>query len=360
MIIYFRDCLKTCLGALDRDAWLHAVIASYTALCIFLLVLAGRTDLAAHTNYVDQWTVLFLGIIPAAAIAYDIIYVFIRFDRGRLRLYRKVFSARRMGHLLAGMATMMLLMVFQGSFTSIKNLFPVFQNGFPYDRVHADIDVWLHFGYEPWELLKPFFSPPKIMWAIEVNYNVLWFFLCFGALFYVVSSPRAQAIRARYLTMFIGTWIICGNVLASMFLSAGPAFYGKVTGDEQRFATLDMLVNSNAGPSSAFAFQTYLWTLYEEGRAGFGSGISAFPSVHVALITMNALFAAERSRTLGIIAAIYTFLVILSSVFLGWHYAIDGYVSAIVVAAGHFALRALFQRQPQSASHAHVASPSRA
>ena len=59
---------------------------------------------------------------------------------------------------------------------------------------------------------------------------------------------------------------------------------------------------------------------------------------------MNALFVIERSRLWGRIAFLYVAFVLASSVYLGWHYAIDGYVSIAVVAAGHFGLRRYMAR----------------
>lgn len=88
-------------------------------------------------------------------------------------------------------------------------------------------------------------------------------------------------------------------------------------------------------------FQEYLWTLYQSGTIGLGSGISAFPSMHVALATVVALYAWEWSRKLGFVAWVYVAFILCSSVYLGWHYAIDGYASIVVVSGLYWALRVL-------------------
>ena len=89
------------------------------------------------------------------------------------------------------------------------------------------------------------------------------------------------------------------------------------------------------------------------------NGISAFPSVHVGLIAMNALFVAERSRMLGRVAWLYVVLIVASSVYLGWHYAIDGYVSILVVVLAHKAGRRLsvFRRNQLGPGDVHGAQP---
>jgi hypothetical protein len=219
---------------------------------------------------------------------------------------------------------------------------PLMRDGFPQDLVQADIDRWLHFGVDPWRWLLAIGESDALRAALEWNYNVAWFALVFGALFFVATSPAAAGIRTRYVAMFMLVWVVCGNVLAGLFLSAGPAFFGFVTGDEARFAEqLAFLARGADGSHSAAAYQAYLWSLHASGQSGFGSGISAFPSVHVALVAMNAFFLAERWPRLAIAAWAYVALIVASSVYLAWHYAIDGYVSILVVGAMHLVMRRL-------------------
>ena len=147
-------------------------------------------------------------------------------------------------------------------------------------------------------------------------------------------------------------WILVGNLLAGLFMSAGPAFYGEVTGDKLRFAgLLEFLAHGASSPGSSAYCQAYLWTLNTIGQTGLGSGISAFPSVHVALATLNALFAREYSRRLGIVAFAYAALIEVSSVYLGWHYAIDGYAAAIATVLIYVATRRMLPAGRTRAMH---------
>lgn len=324
--------LSTALRNVKRDLALYLFILIYTVAALGMLSVADGYHLAAHALYPKQWTTMFLFLLPTITLSVESAYVIHRFDKRRKLAFRRMFSPTRMANLLSGMALLMGLMVFQGSFTSIKNVLPLLNEGFPYDQIQADIDAAIHFGTDPWILLHQLAGTEVAKKLIEVNYNIVWFVLCFGTLFYVCTSPRAGAVRTRYVIMFMLVWVVCGNVIAGLFLSAGPAFYGNVTGDDARFGEMLLfLAGSEPAQSSAHNFQQYLWSLHETGKAGFGSGISAFPSVHVALITMNALFAAEGSKKLGMVAAMYSAIIIVSSVYLGWHYAIDGYASVISV-----------------------------
>ena len=112
-----------------------------------------------------------------------------------------------------------------------------------------------------------------------------------------------------------------------------------MTGDHTRFAELLAFLAQSPLDASVIVSQRYLWLIHENHLQGLGGGISAFPSVHVALVTMNALFVIERSRFWGILAFGYVAFVLASSVYLGWHYAIDGYASIVLVTAAHFGLR---------------------
>ena len=338
--------LKLTLMQVRADAWIYGIILLYTAFGIALLSLTGNQTRASYDMYIGQWTTLFLFSMPVVSLAIEASFAVYRHGGRQTLAFGQVFSVRRLAKLFSGMALLMGLMVFQGTFTSIKNVLPLLNGGFPHDVLQADIDTWLHLGFEPWRLLHAIAGYGAVRSLVEFNYNFLWFLGCFGGLFFVATSPRAQAVRGRYMAMFMLTWIVCGNIFAGLFLSAGPVFYGAVTGDTGRFADLTDFLNVSEWQHSAASYQRYLWSLHEQGIPGFGSGISAFPSMHVALISFNAFFLAEYSKRLGIVAFAYTSLVALSSVYLGWHYAIDGYAAFALVAVCHFALRRLMTASP--------------
>ncbi|MBW2186739.1 MAG: phosphatase PAP2 family protein [Deltaproteobacteria bacterium] len=53
------------------------------------------------------------------------------------------------------------------------------------------------------------------------------------------------------------------------------------------------------------------------------------PSMHVATSTLFALLGWRSNRALGIILTIFLVIIMIGSIHLGWHYAIDGYVAII-------------------------------
>jgi len=54
------------------------------------------------------------------------------------------------------------------------------------------------------------------------------------------------------------------------------------------------------------------------------------PSLHVAIAVLQALLGWRLSRKLGLILTGYAVIVLLGSVHLAWHYAVDGYLSILL------------------------------
>ena len=67
-----------------------------------------------------------------------------------------------------------------------------------------------------------------------------------------------------------------------------------------------------------------MWVSLDTGRPGLVAGISAMPSLHVAISFWIWLAARSFVPTLGPLALAYAILIWLASVQLGWHYVSDG------------------------------------
>ena len=94
--------------------------------------------------------------------------------------------------------------------------------------------------------------------------------------------------------------------------------------------------------------QDGLWTVYSEHSQMIGSGISAFPSVHNGVAALMMFYLFERSRWLAPVGVLFCGLILFCSVYVGWHYAIDGYFSILAVWAAWYALRVWDKRQVES------------
>lgn len=191
------------------------------------------------------------------------------------------------------------------------------------DPFLASWDELLH-GQPTWRIAHQL--PQTITSAIvDFFYSIIWFGQWFGVVVYV-SIWKGGARKDRYLWALALTTLIVGTVMATAFSSVGPIFYDRFYGGG-RFADLTEMLQT----PTVKRFAKYLIETYDGRTASFGSGISAMPSMHIAIATLNALFLSSMKRSLAV--AGWTFLAIMQfgSVYTGWHYAIDGYVSMLSV-----------------------------
>ena len=70
---------------------------------------------------------------------------------------------------------------------------------------------------------------------------------------------------------------------------------------------------------------------FEQGQYGLGRGITAMPSMHVALCMFYFLFARQVNRWAGYFFFAFMLVIMTGSVHLAYHYALDGYVSIVLV-----------------------------
>jgi membrane-associated phospholipid phosphatase len=134
----------------------------------------------------------------------------------------------------------------------------------------------------------------------------------------------------RYLWAMALTTVIAGTALATLFSSVGPIFYENFVG-EPRLAGLMANLREHPANESLFYHSDYLLRNYLDGETQLGTGISAMPSMHVAIVILNALYLGRLNRWLGAIGWLFALLIVFGSVYTGWHYAVDGYVAMIVV-----------------------------
>lgn len=328
---YVSASLTAFFRGVGNDKYLYGFIAIYAIIAAIIVTTVSDPSSKILRIYLHVWITNYGIIFPLVFAGLGAIRIIHRLDNRRKLAFMHMFSARRVGRFLAGTALFVGLLVFTTSFTALKNAASI---GVPFswDVQLAALDNFLHFGHDPWRILYGFSQNKHFLRVVEINYNVLWFVLNYSMLYWVAVSPAADRIRWRYMLCFLLIWSGLGTVVGPLFLSAGPAFYGFVTQDVARFGDqLAFLASSEGEFSSVTDYQKYLWQLNQSKRASFGSGILAFPSIHVGFVTLNALFIREFSRKLGYFAFAYVGFILFSSVYLAWHYAVDGYFSIIAV-----------------------------
>ena len=228
--------------------------------------------------------------------------------------------------------------------TSIPDIVPYYDDAFL-----ATLDRALHGGIDPWRLAHAL--GPKI-WANHLLpvYLYLWS-ACVLLMPSLVALTDGDPVRVRrFVILRLGIWIVLGNVFALAFSSVGPVDYDALLGGD-RFADLTAALKSSGVEASAVGrVQAALWQGYLAHSLEFASGVSAFPSVHVAIATSTAIYMGERSCWLILPGVLFTAIIQFLSVYTGYHYAIDGYVSIVLVIGAWLVLLRLQRRSPALAA----------
>ena len=231
--------------------------------------------------------------------------------------------------------------------------FSMFKSNMPHiipfwaDPMLANLDRAIHFGNDPWTLVNPLREP---LGTEIVDYIYLKFWAwpgVMGPVLLVLFDNDPQRLR-RYLLLFLFTWIFLGNVLAMLFMSAGPVFYDRMLGTDE-FAALTAVLQTEAERASLMGIvREWLWVVNQAGFEGVSSGISAFPSLHVGIAALTCFYLCERSKFLIPLGVGFLGFILLGSVLSGLHYALDGYVSIFVVAVAWMVTRNLAQAKTSS------------
>jgi hypothetical protein len=143
-------------------------------------------------------------------------------------------------------------------------------------------------------------------------------------------------------------WFLLGNVVALALSSAGPCYFQHVAGTEDPYAPLMQYLGRLHEQYGTFAvrIQALLWEGFSAQNTTFGYGISAMPSMHVGTTLLLALAASKTHRFIAGALVVYTIIMMIGSVHLGWHYALDGYVAMVGVYAIWWLVGYLLARDP--------------
>jgi membrane-associated phospholipid phosphatase len=228
---------------------------------------------------------------------------------------------------------------FISAFSFLKVLIPRMRP-FQFDQPLMELDRFLHLGRHPFEWLSPVLDHPIPMFILNWIYAV-WFLVFMTVLLMQMANMSQPHLRAQYLLGQFLLWLFLGTVLATLLSSAGPAYYGLLNSGPNPYAAHFDKLRDIAGhwqftlfglhiqmPFTALQLQQMLWTSYQHTDF-LGLGISACPSLHVASAWMIARLGQAYGRRHAICGYGFLVLVMLGSIQLGWHYAVDGYIGLI-------------------------------
>lgn len=239
------------------------------------------------------------------------------------------------------------VVLFMPGFSAMKSAIPLF-NDYGWDQRFINLDLALH-GQDPWRILQPLLGHPLITSAMSVAYH-LWILLIYAGTIFFALHVDDRTLRQRYFAAFFGIWTVNGVVLATLFASVGPCFLEPMTGNAHFADQMAYLLRANEiYPVMVVDVQQQLIAWHASGSHGLGRGISAMPSMHVALAFLFFLAIRKVGRALGIVFFLFFLLTLIGSVHLAYHYAVDGYVAIVTTAIIWVFCGALFQRRRTAA-----------
>lgn len=219
---------------------------------------------------------------------------------------------------------------FLSMYSSLKQAIPIIYP-FSWDRTFMKMDFFLHLGHHPWKLLQIFMGYPTITKFMDYIYTS-WHPVLFTVIIWQAWSSKRRS-RAQFFNSLLFLFIINGTILATLFSSAGPCYYQyTVARSGNPYQSQMQYLASVHVANFLYAVEGHktLWWLYTEGIKMPYVGISAMPSIHVGAAVLFAILGWRTNWILGFGFTVYALLIQFGSVHLGWHYAIDGYFSAIL------------------------------
>lgn len=254
------------------------------------------------------------------------------------RLAQRVGAVLKDPHGMAsGLPMFLAFVLFMFVFTAFKGQITAMAP-FAWDQSFDRWDLALHFGFRPWELLKFLLASEPAVFLLNFNYNGWFMVMNLFLVHFTFYAPPGEE-RTRFFLSFIALWMVGGTFLATVFSSAGPAYFERLgLGSEAYGPLMERLRDINeTWPIWALGAQDVLWFLKQQGSAL--GGVSAMPSMHnaTALLFIFAVWA--KGGWLRMLVTAHAVLIFIGSILLGWHYAADAYISYAMTGIVWFGLK---------------------
>lgn len=224
-----------------------------------------------------------------------------------------------------------------------------------YDLFFWQLDKKLHFGVQPnvW-LMTNFGLNHDFAIFIDWIYFAYFSFLIIAAVVFLLEI-KGRELTEKFFLAYTLLWSF-GGLCYFIMPADGPCYailgpHSVAKKDQQHVFSFPVTHDvpkeyiENYQQSkiwNAKNYQEELWTqrrnfLMEESLPGRFYGIAAMPSLHVAAVTMVTIFFFQLGSLAGIVATVlgslFAMTIFIGSVFLQWHYAVDGYAGILLAAA---------------------------
>jgi hypothetical protein len=232
-------------------------------------------------------------------------------------------------------------------FVHLKNVI-LFWHHANFDRLFWNLDRQLHAGIQPNIWAMSLISPHQDLAVLIDWLYIRYFHYSLIAALIFLLEPRGRKLSEQFFLAYSLMWFL-GGLWYIALPTDGPC-YAVLSNysipQEHRYHFFKFPVTEDIPPEYvqeyssakiwyAKLFQEKLWVdrqAFLDGKQlpGVFYGIAAMPSLHVSAVALIMIFFFRTSILAGLIAALYTAVVFFGSIFLQWHYAVDGYAGLLL------------------------------
>lgn len=194
---------------------------------------------------------------------------------------------------------------------------------YTFDRVFTGPSLWW------WgNTLLPNYIWVKLIVFLDRFYMPYFAYQWFIVMYIIFHEQDNE--KKYFITMFFLIWIF-GTTLGGLCQSGGPFFFSYAPWN--LIQTKELLLIHKITPLLSLQTQDYLWQSYlNKNEIFLAGGISAFPSLHIAMSVYVYLYAKTTRNILFIYFTMAGLaLTWIGSILLGWHYLVDGFGAIFIV-----------------------------